>query len=214
MEKLSFIMYLDMKEMFDLLPDEEAGMLIKSVFDFAATGEVPEGLSTAGKVAFSVIRAQLTRDMAKWETERARRSEAGKKGGRPRKSTEKESKAKKADNVNVNVNENVDVNENENVNVNDNVNSDVNVKRENKGALRFSPPTAEQVREYCQERRNRVDPEKFVNFYAAKGWRIGSTPMYDWKAAVRTWETRKEDNSGSTGSSRDAPVYEWKHVIA
>lgn len=49
-------------------------------------------------------------------------------------------------------------------------------------------PTVEEVRAYCQERKNRVDPEQFVDFYESKGWMIGKNPMKDWKAAVRTWE--------------------------
>ena len=56
---------------------------------------------------------------------------------------------------------------------------------------RFTPPTVEEVRAYCLERKNGVDPEKFVDFYSAKGWRIGKDPMKDWKAAVRTWEKRE-----------------------
>ena len=56
---------------------------------------------------------------------------------------------------------------------------------------RFSPPTVDEVAEYCRERRNKVDPQRFVDFYAAKGWKIGQNPMKDWKAAVRTWEQRE-----------------------
>lgn len=67
-------------------------------------------------------------------------------------------------------------------------------KSKKKSATRFTPPTAEEVRAYCQERGNNVDPERFVDFYAAKGWKIGSSPMKDWKAAVRTWEKRDSDN--------------------
>ena len=52
----------------------------------------------------------------------------------------------------------------------------------------FIPPTVEDVREYCTERGNGVDPEAFVDFYASKGWMIGKNRMKDWKAAVRTWE--------------------------
>lgn len=52
----------------------------------------------------------------------------------------------------------------------------------------FSPPTVEEVRAYCTERGNSVDPEAFVDFYASKGWMIGKNKMKDWKAAVRTWE--------------------------
>ncbi len=52
----------------------------------------------------------------------------------------------------------------------------------------FIKPTVEEVREYCQERGNTVDPDTFVNFYESKGWVVGKSPMKDWKAAVRNWE--------------------------
>ena len=45
---------------------------------------------------------------------------------------------------------------------------------------------------YCQERGNSVNAQRFVDFYAAKGWKIGQNPMKDWKAAVRTWEQRDD----------------------
>lgn len=54
----------------------------------------------------------------------------------------------------------------------------------------FTPPTLEEVAAYCQERNNGVDPQKWYDFYAAKGWMIGKNKMKDWKAAVRTWERR------------------------
>lgn len=64
-----------------------------------------------------------------------------------------------------------------------------------KKALWFVPPTVEQVREYCKERGNRVDPERFVNHYEASGWkRNRGVPLIDWKAAVRNWE--KNDFAG------------------
>lgn len=56
---------------------------------------------------------------------------------------------------------------------------------------RFVPPDAEQVRAYCRERNNGIDPEAFVNYYASKGWVVGRSPMKDWRAAVRTWEQRR-----------------------
>ena len=60
-----------------------------------------------------------------------------------------------------------------------------------KPLTRFTPPTVEMVAAYCRERGNRVDAQRFVDFYAAKGWKIGQNPMKDWKAAVRTWEQRE-----------------------
>jgi len=62
----------------------------------------------------------------------------------------------------------------------------------------FSEPSSEEVRDYCIERANRVDPERFVDFYAAKGWMVGKNKMKDWRAAVRNWEK----NDFASGSSR------------
>lgn len=60
---------------------------------------------------------------------------------------------------------------------------------------RFAPPSVEEVKAYCEERGNSVDPESFVDFYESKGWKVGSNPMKDWKAAVRTWEKREQSSS-------------------
>ena len=64
----------------------------------------------------------------------------------------------------------------------------------------FVPPTIDEVREYCQSRNNFVDPERFVDFYSAKGWMVGKNKMKDWKAAVRTWE-RNDGRKASPGQS-------------
>jgi hypothetical protein len=55
---------------------------------------------------------------------------------------------------------------------------------------RFAPPSIEEVAQYCQERRNGIDPEAFVAFYASKGWKVGGASMKDWKSPVITWEKR------------------------
>ncbi len=75
-----------------------------------------------------------------------------------------------------------------------------------KGARgRFAPPTVEEVKEYCRERGNGVDAQRFVDFYEMKGWMVGKNKMKDWKAAVRTWEREK----GYTSSRRDKDFDKW-----
>ena len=64
---------------------------------------------------------------------------------------------------------------------------------------RFTPPSVDDVRQYCYERGNNIDAEAFVDYYTARGWKYGQgRPVVDWKAAVRTWEKRekKEDPKG------------------
>ena len=56
---------------------------------------------------------------------------------------------------------------------------------------RFAPPTVDEVRDYCFERGNSVDPQRFVDYYTSNGWMVGKNKMKDWKAAVRTWEQKE-----------------------
>ena len=72
---------------------------------------------------------------------------------------------------------------------------------------RFVPPDVEQVRAYCRERGNSIEPQTFVDYYASKGWVVGRSPMKDWKAAVRTWEQRRNAQpQGSSGRVKDLEV--------
>lgn len=64
---------------------------------------------------------------------------------------------------------------------------------------KFVPPTVEEVRAYCQERGNNVDPQAFVDHYTSNGWMVGKNKMKSWKAAVGTWER-------SSWQSREAPA--------
>lgn len=62
---------------------------------------------------------------------------------------------------------------------------------------RFVPPTVEEIKAYCLERKNSVDAERFFDFYSANGWKQGhGKPIVDWKAAVRTWERQTSVNAG------------------
>ena len=48
------------------------------------------------------------------------------------------------------------------------------------------------MKAYCKERGNKVDPERWFDYYTSNGWKVGKNPMRDWKAAVRTWERTDE----------------------
>ena len=70
-------------------------------------------------------------------------------------------------------------------------------------AKRFVPPTVDQVREYCEERCNSVNPQRFVDYYSSNGWMVGKNKMKDWKAAVRTWE-QKEKSYGKPAAPKNS----------
>lgn len=62
------------------------------------------------------------------------------------------------------------------------------IQSESNTNRRFTPPVLEEVKQYCHDRNNHVNPEAFFDFYSSKGWMVGKNRMRDWKAAVRTWE--------------------------
>lgn len=111
--------------------------------------------------------------------------------------------------------------DNEPDNVQDNVQQELRVKSEElrdnssdkeqekeqgrkRPPTRFVPPTVEEVRAYCQERKNSVDPERFVDYYKSNGWKVGKNPMKDWKAAVRTWERGDKQKGGNSNAGGTA----------
>jgi len=53
---------------------------------------------------------------------------------------------------------------------------------------KFKKPTLEEITQYCKERKNNVNPQKWLDHYTSNGWKVGQNSMKDWKSAVRTWE--------------------------
>jgi hypothetical protein len=49
---------------------------------------------------------------------------------------------------------------------------------------------------YCRERNNGIDAQHFVDYYAQQQWKLSNgNKMADWKAAVRTWESREKKHT-------------------
>lgn len=79
----------------------------------------------------------------------------------------------------------------------------------------FVPPSVDDVKMYCQERKNNVDAQSFVDFYTANGWVQGKgKPIKDWKACVRTWEKNQKSNlpSKNTFSQFEQRNYDFNSI--
>lgn len=130
--KKSFILYLTQRPTFEGLSDEDAGKLIKTVFAYVSDeNPKPTGIVS---YAFEIIKPILKNDLKEWDTQKLKRSEAGKKGMQSRwhsdnkpitndnsviecynkDNNEYQSITSITDNVNVNVNVNDNVNVNNN----------------------------------------------------------------------------------------------------
>lgn len=77
---------------------------------------------------------------------------------------------------------------------------------------RFAPPTSQEVKKYCDERTNQIDPQKFIDFYESKGWMVGKNKMKNWQACIRTWEktTPKKEEEWNEKKEAERKIYEEK----
>ena len=81
-------------------------------------------------------------------------------------------------------------------------------KKENTKERKFVRPSIEDVRSYCQERNNGVDPDRWYSYYESNGWRVGRNPMKDWRACVRTWERHSQVRPTNVANEVDTlPTY-------
>lgn len=179
----SFNAYHSYLDTMEALNDAECGRLFRALLEYSATGAAPE-LRGNERFVFPGMRSQIDRDIEKYKAKCARNRENGEKGGgqsppnapeRPRTPPKDKDKDKEKDK-------------------DKDISFPPNGVKDNAHAHR---PTVEEVAAYCRERGNSVDAERFVDFYASKGWKVGNQPMKDWKACVRTWE-RREDKPKQT----------------
>ena len=180
------------------LPPEEFKAVMVAMCERAFNGNEVE-LDGTAKGFYILIKPIIEKSIALSEI----RSEQGKKGGRPSqdKASEKQTESKsKANRKQIDSKSKADKDKEKDKE------KDIKRKTEQKekvaGAPRFVKPTVAEVSEYCKERGNTVNPESFVDFYESKGWKVGSNPMKDWKACVRTWEQRRKADRASPSPTR------------
>lgn len=220
-----FILFANQKGYIDLLSDQQAGQLLKALFaknageDFTITDPLV-------KMAFMVFWTAIENGLAKREKLR----ENGRNGGRPKTKPEPDenqnetqknqtkpnqnqtiTKHKADDNQtksDLNIDLNIDLN-------NPPISNDISpLDEKNRGKAKqskFSPPTAEEVQAYCDERCNGIDAQHFLDYYAARGWKFkNGEKVRDWKACVRTWE-RNNKQSAVQHTLSDAEIRQQRN---
>jgi len=71
---------------------------------------------------------------------------------------------------------------------------------------RFVSPSLDEIKAYCQERKNQIDSQRFFDYYESNGWRVGKNPMKSWQAAVRTWESNNFSMSRNFTDDQSGPI--------
>ena len=181
-----FKLWLHHRPLFDAVPDEVAGRVVKAALNYFATGEVVQ-LGQLESVVFASIKADIDDAHADY----LRDVENGKKGGRPKLIPAEKPPVRVGIPPRPTVTEGDGEREGEGE-------KDRKDTKANKSPTRhrFTPPSVEEINAYCQEHGYSVDAERFVNHYTSNGWKVGRNPMKDWKAAVRNWNRKEQPNHG------------------
>lgn len=133
--KKSFVAYADWKEVFESLPNEQAGKLIKHIFAYV-NDENPTTDDFIVNALFIQIKSTLKRDLGKWEKQKEQRKLAGQKSAEMRKakSTEVQRNPTNVDYRSISLNEKT---RNPTVSVNDSVSVSVSGNVSDKEYIQF-----------------------------------------------------------------------------
>lgn len=180
------------KDLLQPLELDEIGSLFLMMLEYAESGNEPSEFVGNESFLFPVAKQQI--DLAAERAEKLR--ENGMKGGRPKNQTEPNETKDNQTKPNI-----TSENQSEPVKKSNVMESNVKKGNEKEGndnirpLKRFIPPTADEVKAYCDERGvYLIDPQQFVDYYEARGWMLTkSRKMVDWMAAVRTWEKNERD---------------------
>lgn len=206
MTRESMVFYKSFYEAIKTLPDEERLRAYDYIMGYGLDGEEPEGKTVAFGI-FLMARPQIDANN--------RRYENGKKGGRQKTEiepeniqaeTEKEPKLNQTE-TKVKPNNNqtitkVKPNVNVNVNENENIKEILPKGSTKKSAECFTPPSKDELENYCRENGYSIDVDRFIDFYSSKGWMVGKNKMKDWKAACRNWDRSQRQELTAEGTKR------------
>ena len=168
------------------LGEAECGRLLRSLLEYGRGGGAVE-LSGNERSLYLVLKAQMDKDA----DIRKKRAETGKLGGDAKAENAKQIVANRSKSSKTVANENVPPSSLPSPPTPPVSNPSPPKEKPPKGGKKKGP-TVDEVREYCEQRKNGINPDEFVDFYAARGWKYGpGRPVEDWKAAVRTWEAKR-----------------------
>ena len=91
-------------------------------------------------------------------------------------------------------------------------NTSINIKENIKRKV-FKKPTLEELREYCISASLSVDYQYFYDYYESNGWKVGKNLMKDWKATLRNWNRRNNQNKKEISNNYEVgKIYEYDGV--
>lgn len=211
----SFVLH---AEYIEDLPEELKGAFLRYIYEYGINETEPE-LSGLELTVWLKIKRRIDDDVSAYERkvynlkQNRNRTATGAKSTAPtdnRMDTERTPNGHRTENTTGEEKPNGDrtgsVSVNDSVNVSDSVNvAEAKPAEPAPARKRFVKPELEEIREFCFEKNINIDVDRFFNYYESKGWKVGVSPMKDWKAAVRNWAKNDSlySRPGSTRISSD-----------
>lgn len=184
--KDSFVLFTSYSRKVQRLNMEQRGVLFTAILAHESGEDMPE-MDDATAMAFDFICDDLDENRKRYE-EKCERNRKIATEREERKATNANERTREDANVHERTRTYTNATDNDNDMNND---SDNDLKDKKKSKAR---PTREEVREYCLERKNTVNPDQFFDYYESQKWKkANGRPVEDWKACVRTWECREKE---------------------
>lgn len=192
--RTSMILLLEHVHAMGELTDEEFGQFIRAYSDYVENGIEPGFTDRSMRMMWKTIKSFDEANQHKYSLTVEARREAGRKGAEKR--WNQDSKAMDANNKNSKCH---NANSKNSLYKSDSVSDKKeNIEKKNGDAIkRFKAPTIEQAKEYFADKGYmESEAERFVDHFTANGWKVGKSPMKDWKAAARNWMRNVKDWNG------------------
>lgn len=175
--------------------DEQFGVLMRAAFSYRLNSEVYSGDDVAVDVAFQIVANQIDRYQEYCDT--LANNARGSKG--EQKTAKRQQKAPPIHSVSSPYPIHSNPSESE---------------TDTPPPTHFSPPTVEEVAEYCnQQGYSDISPERFVSYHQSIDWMKGRTPITNWKAAVDSWHRKDMDKQNGNGQGESKPLWTVGTVV-
>ena len=196
----TLVLFKDVLNITEKFSDAQFGALMRAAFDYRFEGEGYQGEDALVELAFRMLEAQIDRyrEACETNTKNAQREEPMQSAAAAPQETpgescanEGERNAAESSEMQPNAPHNRTHNHTHHYNHTQTYNHahfpTQDAGSEKPALAPFSPPSVEEVRAYAKENKIDFDSAKFVDFYTANDWRLGTAKMKDWKLAVRVW---------------------------
>ena len=191
--KKGFVLYVDSRAQIDGLTNEEAGQLLKVIFEYVDTGNYTKPESRVADIVFAGIKSQIDRDRMRYEE----KCEQNRKIALQR----EEKKRNKMDS-----NTNVHGRTRSYTDIDKDIDTDKESERDREISISTDknkplPPENENVVKWLKEKRYQWgdpgdDGKEFYHYYNAQGWLKGNgMPIRNWQSCCWQFLKKKYENA-------------------